>query len=103
MPQGDTSAQPGGKKNRGEKNMFDLMRTSNAALEDEQVDVERGLLRFKKDTGVDFLELMHDKRLRAEVLINGIDRHDTDDDEEQLQRIYGPLQEKAVQRSGESE
>ncbi|WP_010278747.1 hypothetical protein [Paenibacillus senegalensis] len=60
----------------------------------ERRKAEEGLGRFKEETGFDFFDLMSNKQTRAKMLVNGSRNKDTDEDEETLQKTFGPLQSK---------
>lgn len=83
-------------------NMFDLLKLPQAVVRDEHIDVESGLSRFKKETGVDFFDLVNDKQLRVKCLVEGVDNRDTDDDEAINQELYGSLQNHVIKhKNGE--
>jgi len=87
----------------GAPKMFDLMKLPQVGDRDEHVDVGSGLSRFKKETGVDFFDLVNDKQLRVKCLVGGVDNRDTDDDEDLNQQFFGSIQNQSIKENTESE
>jgi hypothetical protein len=88
----------GERKSKGEaSDMFDLKEFEKLMTRDERLDVQSGLSRFKKETGVDFFDLLNDKQLRAKVLVENSSA-DTDEDEREIQKFFEPLQKKLFRK-----
>lgn len=84
---------------RGEDAMFNLTSSKDTPIRDERYDMDAGLERFQKETGINFLDAIRNKRTIVKKLVDGSDNHDTDDDELENQRIYGPFQERLIRES----
>jgi|GEM_PF-4595410 len=84
---------------RGEDAVFNLTSSKDIPIRDERYDMDAGLERFQKETGINFLDAIRNKRTIVKKLVDGSDHQDTDDDELENQRIYGPFQERLIRES----
>ena len=76
--------------------MFDLISSKDIPIRDERYDIDAGLERFQRETGINFLDAIRNRRALVKKLVDGSDNHDTDDDELENQWIYGPFQERLI-------
>ena len=78
--------------------MFELVKHVNpdSTVGNDRQRVGDGLSRFKSETGVDFLDLLSDKQLRANFLVGSGGNRDTDEDELIIQKFFEPAQKKLL-------
>src|SRR5690348_14612009 len=96
MPKHDRAQEPQKEKQKEESDLLELRKMEPAPDCKERPDATNGLSRFKKETGVDFLDLLNDPQHRSKTLADSAKKHDTDDDERENQHLYDPLQKKLI-------